>query len=154
MDALTEDFTTIRENTSFLAEMIPGGKPYTDILGNIVVGSPGIFQGMVRYIRGESRAYTVTYARDAVSSISQFLERFMEHVRWNTVSDTTRTLYTEVGDYLEKCAEGMGMLYTTYDEAPAFKSLRDKLTSSMSLFKAGVKRYGAATVGTCSMHGR
>lgn len=154
MDALTTDFAAIRESASFLAEMIPGGKPYTDILGNIVVGSPGIFQGMARYVRGESRAYTETYAKDAVSSISQFLERFMEHVRWNTVSNTTRSLYTEVGDYLEKCAEGLGMLYATYDQTPAFKSLQDKLTSSMSLFKAGVKRYGAATMDTCSVHGR
>ena len=145
MDALTEDFASITVNTAFLAEMVPGGKPYTDVLGNISVGSPGMFQGVTRYVRGESRVYTEEYASYAVCSISQFLERFMEHVRWNSVSEMTHALYSDVGDHLERCIEGLNMLYATYDNGETFKSLRSKLTSSISLFKAGCKRYGALT---------
>ena len=145
MEALSQDFTEIQATTRFLAEMTLGGKPYTDLSGNIVVGSPGIFQGVARYIRGESRTYSEEYATTAVTSISKFLERFMEYVRWNAAGEDTRTLYSKVGDHLDECLEGLGMLHTTYDNAEAFSSLRARLTTSVSLFKAGCRRYGAMT---------
>ena len=142
MDALANDFSVVKEKTTFLAEMVPGGKPYTDISGNISVGSPGMLQGLTRYLRGESRAYTEEYSTSAVDTISRFLERFMEHVRWNAVGDDTHELYAEVGSHIEKCVEGLSMLHSTYENAETFESLRTRLQSSVSLFKAGCKRYG------------
>lgn len=148
MEALEDDFNEVQSKCSFLSEMVPGGKPYTDISGKIAVGHPGIFQGVTRYLRGESRTHTEEYAAMAVAQISQYLERFMEYIRWNATGDRTYELYSRVGEYLENCIKGLGMLHTTYDNADTFDDLRTRLVTAESLFKAGCKRY--ASIATSS----
>lgn len=141
MDRLCEDFESVRHETTFLGQMVPGSKPYTAMDGGIAVASPGIFQGVMRYLRGESVTYSIHYATGAVDQLTSFLERFMEYVRWNPVTEEVKVLYRDVSAHLGSCIEGLNTLSATYVDNETFETLKRRLMSSISLFEAGLHRY-------------
>lgn len=148
MDALRDDFTTSSASTQFLVDMVPGGKPYTTSSGQIGIDGPGALQGVWRYAFGENQESSIGYATNAIRIYQAFLERTLEHVRWNRINSLDTEFFASTRTYTTSVLDGLRELSRTYNECDEIMTLYSKFESAISLFDAGCARYSSgATVG-------
>ena len=144
MDRIEEDFTCVSTETAFLAQLVEGAKPYTSHDGSIQVAEAGITQSIMRYLGGENKAWSKDYADRAVKSLSDFMNRLLEFIKWNRVTEPLRELVVRVTEHLAGCATGLGSLVSTYDGDSDFTAVVDRLNNAVALFEAGCKQYATS----------
>jgi len=147
MERLENDFAETKASTMFLTELTEGAKPYTGIDGSICVAGPGITQGLMRYFRGENKEHSRDYVACAVDDLCSFLNRLLEYIKWNNVTETLHKVTYATKDHVAACLSGVEALCSTYGEEEQFMSLSRRLSDSISLFDAGCSRYGQAIQG-------
>jgi hypothetical protein len=81
MEALMSDWKVTHEATAFLVGLRPGDKLSVSS-GEVCATPPGLVQSVFRTFSGESREVTYTYAATAVESFVGFLNRLLEHIRF------------------------------------------------------------------------
>jgi hypothetical protein len=141
MDALREDFVKSSAHTQFLVDMVPGGKPYTNVSGQICIGHPGALQGVWRYAFGENQESSVAYATAAIQVYQAFLERTLEHVRWNRLFSKDTEFFVSTRAHTESVLDGLRELSRTYDGCDDIAKICSKFESTISLFDVGCSRY-------------
>jgi len=144
MEKLKDEFTDTKAKCKFLIDMVPGGKPYSDrFTGKICVGSPGRTQGLWRYALGESKETCIDYMKLAIAQLQQYLDHYIEHVRWNTVTDEVHTLYYEIAEVVTHVNTGLQYLVDTYDSDKEIVAIKDSHIRSLDMFSKGCVQFAA-----------
>ena len=144
METLKNELGDVKEKCKFLINMVPGGKPYSDrFTGEICVGSPGRTQGLWRYALGECRETCIGYTNLAIAQLQQYLDHYIEHVRWNPVTDEVRALYSDIAETIAAVDAGLQHLVETYDSNEEIVAIKDGFMRTVDMFSKGCQRFAA-----------
>mgnify|MGYP000853315207 FL=1 len=144
MERLNTELDDIKANCKFLVEMVPGGKPYSDRLtGEICVGNPGKTQGMWRYALGESKETCISYATIAIVGLQQYLDHYIEYIRWHVVTEEARTLYSNIAEVVMTVDAGLQHLVDTYDSDTDIVAIKDRFSRAIDMFAKGCQRFAS-----------
>jgi hypothetical protein len=144
METLKSEFVDVNTKCKFLVDMVPGGKPYSDrFTGEICVGSPGRTQGLWRYALGECKETCISYTNLAIIQLQQYLDHYIEYVRWHSVTDEVHTLYSEIAELVTDVNAGLQHLNDTYDSDEEIVAIKDGYTRSLDMFSKGCIRFAA-----------
>ena len=144
METLKDEFADTKAKCKFLIDMVPGGKPYSDrFTGEVCVGSPGRTQGLWRYALGECKETCIDYTNLAIAQLQQYLDHYIEYVRWNAVTDEVRTLYSEIAEVATDVNAGLQHLVETYDSDEEIVAIRDGYIRSLDMFSKGCVQFAS-----------
>lgn len=144
METLKDEFADTKAKCKFLINMVPGGKPYSDrFTGEVCVGSPGRTQGLWRYALGECKETCIGYTNLAIAQLQQYLDHYIEYVRWNAVTDDVHTLYSEIAEVVTDVNAGLQHLVETYDSNEEIVAIKDGYIRSLDMFSKGCIRFAS-----------
>ena len=144
METLRSEFVDVEEKCKFLVNMVPGGKPYSDVFtGEVCVGSPGRTQGLWRYAMGECRETCIGYTNVSIAQLQQYLDHYIEHIRWNAVTDEVRALYSDIAELITAVNGGLQHLVETYDSNEEIVGIKDRFVRAVDMFSKGCQRFAA-----------
>jgi len=144
MEILRNELVDVKANCKFLIDMVPGGKPYSDrFTGDICIGSPGRTQGLWRYALGECKETCIGYTNLAVAQLQQYLDHYIEHVRWHTVTEDVHLLYSDIADVVTAVNAGLQHLVDTYANDAEIVNIKDGFTRALDMFSKGCQRFAS-----------
>jgi hypothetical protein len=134
---INSEYNEYYNKLKFLKEIELGDKLYSDG-ENVLIDKPSYYQGLMRYIYGESRQTGLNYIKKILDSYLLFLKNTLDSCVKHNLTYSAEELIFGILELNKDISEGLKVLDLTYENFDELKKYIEYLNNQFLLFSFNI----------------
>lgn len=137
IESINKEYEEYYSKIKFLKEIELGDKLYSDG-ENVLIDKPSYYQGLMRYIYGESRQTGLNYIKNILDSYLLFLKNTLDSCIKHNLTYNAEELIFGILELNKDISEGLKVLDLTYENFDELKKYIEYLNNQFLLFSFNI----------------